>query len=229
MGDAALSCPRPSVAIVPTLPDLIAYRGRMRGNDAERVHAETVAEWRSWLERHHGRETGAWLVSWKATVGRPRMTYEEAVVEALAYGWIDGQASTLDAERSMQWFAPRRRGSGWSRPNKDRVARLEREGRMTEAGRLVIERARADGTWTLFDDAENLVVPEDLDAAFGAHPGSREQWDAFPPSARKAILGWIALAKTAATRERRVVRTAEAAAVGERANQWRPKDQSSST
>ena len=192
---------------------------------AELVHAETVAEWRAWLERHHARETGAWLVSWKSSTARPRMTYEEAVLEALAYGWIDGQAKTLDAERSMQWFAPRRRGSGWSRPNKERIVRLEREGRMTDAGRRVIERARVDGSWTLLDDAENLVVADDLAAAFAAHPGSREHWDAFPPSARRAILGWIALAKTAGTRERRVIRTAEAAAVGQRANEWRPKDE----
>jgi uncharacterized protein YdeI (YjbR/CyaY-like superfamily) len=95
---------------------------------------------------------------------------------------------------------------------------------MTEAGRRVIERAKADGTWTMLDDAENLVVADDLAAAFAAHPGSREEWDAFPPSARRAILGWIAQAKTAGTRGRRVTRTAEAAAVGQRANEWRPKD-----
>jgi uncharacterized protein YdeI (YjbR/CyaY-like superfamily) len=191
---------------------------------AELVHAETVTEWRSWLERHHERETGAWLVSWKTSTGRPRMTYEESVLEALAFGWIDGQANTLDADRSMQWFAPRRAGSGWSRPNKERIERLEREGRMTDAGRRVIERAKLDGSWSLLDDADNLVVPTDLDDAFARRPGAREQWDAFPPSARRAILGWIALAKTDATRARRVQHTAEAAQSGERANQWRPKD-----
>ena len=193
---------------------------------AELVHAESRDEWRAWLERHHGRDVGAWLVSWKTATGRPRITYEESVLEALTVGWIDGQAKTLDAERSKQWFAPRRAGSGWSRPNKERVARLEREGRMTDAGRRVIERAKADGSWTLLDDAENLVVPADLADAFAAHPGSRDESEAFPPSARRAILGWIAMAKTEGTRARRVERTAEAAEVGERANEWRPKDDS---
>lgn len=191
---------------------------------AEQVHATTAAEWRAWLERHHDRETGVWLVSWKTATGRPRMSYEESVEEALAFGWVDSKASTLDDERSMLWFAPRRSGSGWSRPNKERVERLERDGRMTDAGRRVIERAKADGTWTLLDDVENLVVPDDLAAAFDARPGAVEQWEGFPRSARRGILEWIVQAKTAPTRERRIIETAEAAARGERANQWRPKD-----
>jgi uncharacterized protein YdeI (YjbR/CyaY-like superfamily) len=190
---------------------------------AEKVHAETVDEWRAWLELHHDRDVGVWLVSWKTSTGRPRMSYEASVEEALAFGWVDSKANTLDAERSMLWFAPRRPGSGWSRPNKERVARLERDGRMTDAGRRVIERAKADGSWTLLDDVENLVVPDDLAAAFDAHPGARAAWDAFPRSARRGILEWIVQAKTAPTRERRIRETAEAAARGERANQWRPK------
>ena len=190
----------------------------------EQVHAETAAEWRAWLDRHHDRETGVWLVSWKSPTGRPRMAYEESVEEALAFGWVDSKANTLDDERSMLWFAPRRSGSGWSRPNKERVERLERDGRMTDAGRRVIERAKADGSWTLLDDVENLVVPDDLAAAFDAHPGSRAQWEAFPRSAKRGILEWIVQAKTAPTRDRRVTETAEAAARGERANQWRPKE-----
>lgn len=195
---------------------------------AEQVHAETAAEWRAWLERHHERESGVWLVSWKTATGRPRMSYEESVEEALAFGWVDSKANTLDDDRSMLWFAPRRSGSGWSKPNKERVERLQRDGRMTDAGRRVIERAKADGSWTLLDDVENLVVPDDLAAALDARPGALEQWEAFPRSARRGILEWIVQAKTAPTRERRVIETAEAAARGERANQWRPKEPNSS-
>jgi uncharacterized protein YdeI (YjbR/CyaY-like superfamily) len=93
---------------------------------------------------------------------------------------------------------------------------------MEPAGRAVIEAAKADGTWTLLDDAENLVVPDDLAAAFDGHAGSREAWDAFPRSARRAILGWIVQAKRPDTRGRRVEETARMAARGERANQGRP-------
>jgi uncharacterized protein YdeI (YjbR/CyaY-like superfamily) len=190
--------------------------------DEERVHAKTREEWRRWLEQHHGRARGAWLVSWKSHTGRPSVAYEEAVEEALCFGWIDGQAATLDGDRRLQWFAPRKQGSGWARSNKERVERLERDGRMTDAGRRVIEAAKADGSWTRLGDVENLVVPDDLAAAFDAHPGSRERWEAFPRSARRALLEWIVTAKREETRRKRVDETATAAARGERANE-RPR------
>ena len=93
-------------------------------NDREQVHAETVADWRAWLAAHHERPDGIWLVSWKASTGRPRMAYEASVEEALAFGWIDSKARTLDDERSAIWMSPRKPGSGWARPNKRRIERL---------------------------------------------------------------------------------------------------------
>ena len=189
------------------------------GDAAEHVHPESVAEWRAWLAANHARRSGVWLVAWKARSGRPRMSYEEAVEEALAWGWIDSRAGRLDEERETIWMSPRRRGSVWSRSNKERVARLEAEGRMTEAGRAAVERARADGSWTILDAVEDLHVPRDLEAALAARPGARERWEAFPPSARRALLAWIVMAKRDETRLRRVQETAEAAERGERANE----------
>src|SRR5688572_1203110 len=141
-------------------------------DDGERVHAESVAAWHAWLAANHPRTRGVWLVSWKSHTGRPRMTYEEAVIEALAWGWIDSKASRLDEDREMIWYSPRRKGSDWSRSNKERVARLEADGRMTPAGRAAIEQSQADGSWTRLDDAEDLVVSPDLAAAFAARPGA---------------------------------------------------------
>jgi uncharacterized protein YdeI (YjbR/CyaY-like superfamily) len=164
-----------------------------------------------------------WLVSFKKATGRQAFGYEEAVTEALRVGWVDSRSRALDDERTMLWFAPRAAGSGWSRPNKERIARLEREGRMAEAGLRVVERARADGSWSMLDAVEDGVVPDDLAAAFARHPGSRERWDAFPRSARRGILEWIVQARRAGTRAARVEETARLAARGERANQWRPK------
>jgi len=188
--------------------------------DREKVHAETVEQWRAWLAEHAGSSDGVWLVSWKSGTGRPRMTYDEAVTEALAWGWVDSRAGTLDAERSMLWYAPRRPGSGWSRPNKERVERLLAEGRMQPAGQAVIDAAKASGRWELLDDVEDGVVPDDLAAALAARDGARAHWDAFPRSVRRAVLEWIVQAKRAETRDRRVTDTAERAARGERANQW---------
>jgi uncharacterized protein YdeI (YjbR/CyaY-like superfamily) len=193
------------------MPDAIPH------DEREQVHVESVADWRSWLAANHAREDGVWLVSWKPATGRPRVAYEEAVEEALAFGWIDSKGRSLDDERSMQWFSPRKPGSGWARTNKERIIRLEREGRMTAAGRAVIQRAKADGSWTLLDAVEALIVPADLGAALDASPGSAAHWDAFPRSARRIMLEWVAQAKRPETRARRVAEIAEAAARGERA------------
>lgn len=184
---------------------------------AERLEATSLDDWSRWLAAHHADSTGVWLVTAKRSTGRQPFDYEAAVCEALRFGWIDSVQKTLDDARTMQWYSPRRPTSGWSRPNKVRIERLEREGRMEPAGRAAMATARANGTWTLFDDVEDLVVPADLAAAFAAHPGSREQWDAFPPSARKQMLVWIVTAKQPATRERRVTETAAKAAQGIRA------------
>lgn len=185
-------------------------------------HAERRDEWRAWLHVNAATAPGVWLVTWRKPAGKPILDYEDAVEEALAFGWIDSKANRIDDERTRLLMTPRRSGSGWAGPNKARIARLDAAGLMTPAGRAVVEKARADGSWSLLDDVERLVVPADLAAAFDAHPGSRAQWDAFPPSARKAILTWIVMAKRPATRAARVEQTAARAANGERANEPLP-------
>lgn len=123
----------------------------------------------------------------------------------------------------MLWFAPRKRGSGWSRPNKERVERLIAQGRMTAAGLAKIEAAQADGSWTLLDPVENLEVPADLAAEFDKYPAARANFDAFPRSAKRGILEWIVQAKRPDTRANRVAETARLAQENERANQWQAK------
>jgi uncharacterized protein YdeI (YjbR/CyaY-like superfamily) len=148
-------------------------------------------------------------VSWKPRTGRLRVEYEEAVIEALAWGWIDSKAVSLDDDRGMQWFSPRRRGSDWSRSNKQRVARLEAEGRLMPAGRAAIEQAKADGSWTRLDDVEDLVVPEDLGKVLASQPGALERWEAVSRTVRRQALAEIARAKQPETRQRRVEAAAE--------------------
>ncbi|PAP77878.1 YdeI/OmpD-associated family protein [Rubrivirga marina] len=184
------------------------------------VHPESRAEWRAWLEAHHDRDEGVWLVLYKKATGKPTLTVDEYVSEAIAFGWIDSTPKKVDAERSAVWVAPRKPGSNWSRLSKQRAERMEAAGLMTEAGRAAIDRAQADGTWTILDDVEDLVVPDDLGAALDANPPARAEWDAFPPSARRGILEWIVNAKRDATRAKRIEETARLARVGKRANQW---------
>jgi len=188
--------------------------------DRERMHAESLPGWRAWLLENHDKTDGVWLVSWRSVTGKPRVTYEEAVQEALAVGWVDGPKRTIDEDRSMLWFARRKPTSAWSRLNKERIARLQDLGRLLPAGREAVAVAKANGTWTMLDDVENLVVPADLDLELAARPGARDRWDGFPRSARRAMLEWIVQARTAPTRTKRVNETAAKAACGERANQW---------
>jgi uncharacterized protein YdeI (YjbR/CyaY-like superfamily) len=191
--------------------------------EPERVHCETVQAWRAWLDAQGDRTEGVWLIGWKKVSGKPAMTYDESVRHALCFGWVDSKTGSLDGERSMLWFAPRRKGSGWSRTNKVRVEELLAEGLMTPRGQAVIDAAKADGTWTMLDDVENLVIPKDLAAAFRSYPGSRKQFEAFPRSVKRGILEWIVQAKKPETRANRIADTAEKAQRGERANQWSPK------
>ena len=185
------------------------------------VHPVTPEAWRAWLQEHHERATGVWLVSFKQATGRPRVTYEAAVEEALCFGWVDSKPRKLDDERTMLYFAPRRPGSGWSRPNKERIARLEAAGRMAPAGAAKVAAARRDGSWEMLDAVEALEVPDDLVAALAGVADAARQFAAFPRSAKRGILEWIAQAKTEATRRRRVEETARLAGQGVRANQWR--------
>ena len=184
-------------------------------------HPKTRAEWRSWLAENHAREEGVWFVSYKKATGKPRVEYEESVEEALCFGWIDSKANTLDGERSMLWFSPRKPRTGWSRPNKERIERLLAAGLMQPAGLAKIEQAKADGSWNALDAVEALEVPPDLQAALASYPAAAANFEAFPRSAKRAILEWISTAKRPETRAARVSETARLANENVRANQGR--------
>jgi uncharacterized protein YdeI (YjbR/CyaY-like superfamily) len=185
-------------------------------DDAEQFEPASLAEWSAWLATHHADIPGVWLVTHKQSSGRAAFTYEEAVVEALRWGWVDSTQRPVDELRSMIWYAARRPGSVWTRRNKQRVAALEEAGRMEPAGAAAVEAARTSGMWTLMDEVEDLVVPEDLTRALADRPGARGHWESFPPSTRKQALAWIVLAKRAETRAARVTEVAERSSRGER-------------
>ncbi len=180
-------------------------------------HAETRAQWRSWLQAHHSSERGVWLCSWRSAAGRPACPYPEVVEEALCFGWIDSTVNKLDDERGLQLLTPRKAKSSWTRLNRRRVAEMEAAGLMTDAGRRAVATAQANGWWTLADPVEDLIEPPDLVAALDAEPAARAEWDRFPPSARKQMLWWIVSAGKPDTRSRRIATIAQEAAAGRRA------------
>lgn len=190
--------------------------------DAEQVQVESREAWRAWLEAHHTQPNGIWLVTFKKHQKDKYVSYEAIVEEALCFGWVDSTANRLDEDRSMLWLSPRKPGSGWSKPNKERIERMIAEGRMAPAGLEKIDAAKADGSWTRLDAVEALEIPPDLETALAAYPHARGHFDAFPRSVKRAILEWIVQAKRPETRAKRVEETARLAEENVRANQWRP-------
>ena len=151
------------------------------------MQAEDRATWRAWLEANHATSRGAWLVTWRRGHG-PVLDYEDAVEEALCFGWIDSTAGRVDEHRSKLYFAPRRRGSGWAATNKARVERLLAAGRIAPAGLAAIERAKADGSWTRLDASHPLRVSRDLPAVVKGLPRCAAALRRVPASTRRAIL-----------------------------------------
>ena len=153
----------------------------------------------------------------RARSGHAGLDYEAAVEEALCVGWVDSTGGRFDDDRGKLYFAPRKPRSVWAASNKARVERLVREGRMLPAGLAAIERAKSNGSWEVLDSVERLEVPPDLAAALAGPAGAAANFDGFPPSARRQLLGWIATARRSETRAARVARVAAAAARNERA------------
>lgn len=172
--------------------------------------------WRAWLERSHASVQGVWLVSRrKADAGS--LDYDAVVEEALCFGWVDSREQPADDGRLMRLLTPRKAGSAWARSNKERIARLEGAGLLTEAGRSIVERAKADGSWSRYDSAEALEVPPDLESALEAVQPAAQNFGAFSDAAKRSILRWLLDAKRPETRARRIEETVRLAARNERA------------
>ncbi len=182
------------------------------------VHAETPAEWRTWLEENHDDTNGVWLVSWKKAAGRPFIPYPDSVDEALCFGWVDSRPNRLDDERAMRLFTPRNVKSPWSRINKGKVERLTAEGRMAPAGLRAVEAAKENGAWDIYDEVEDLVIPHDLASALAEDPEADACFQRFPGSSRKNILWWIKSARKPETRSQRVSETVRLARENRMAN-----------
>jgi len=161
--------------------------------------------WRAWLAEHHTDPSGVWLVLHKKGGDVTALTYVQAVEEALCFGWIDGQARRRDEHSSFQRMTPRRPRSAWSAVNVARVARLEQEGRMQDAGRAQVAAAQADGRWAAaYPGPATIEVPDDLTTALDAVPAARAWFDVLTSGNRFAVLYRINDAKRPETRARRI-------------------------
>ena len=187
-------------------------------DEFEDFHPLSRREWREWLAENHDKLGGVWFIYYKKASGQPRLTYDEAVEEALCFGWIDSVPRKFDEERSKLLFTPRKPKSVWSRLNKERIEKLIADASMTEIGLAKIEAAKKDGSWNALDASDNLEMPPDLAKAFAANEKARANFEAFTDSIKRSILSWIFAAKRAETRAARIEKTVLMAARGKRAN-----------
>ncbi len=184
----------------------------MNNNQLPQYYARDRKEWRIWLEKNAATSPGVWLIYYKQQSGQPRVSYEEAVEEALCFGWIDSRPNAIDDERYMQLFSPRKAKSPWSKINKERVEKLIDQGLMTEAGYKTIEAAKQNGFWSIYDAIEAQTMPEDFVQALEDNPTARQNFEAFSDSSKKQLLWHITSAKRPETRAKRIGQVVEAAA-----------------
>jgi uncharacterized protein YdeI (YjbR/CyaY-like superfamily) len=194
---------------------------KFRDDGLEIVFAENREAWRAWLQQHHQEDRSIWLVIYHKKSDQPSVTYDEAVDEALCFGWIDSKPNKRDEESYFQLFSRRNPNSNWSAVNKEKIQKLLSEGRMAEAGLQMIEIAKENGTWNALDEVEQLIIPTDLDEEFSLYEQAAQHFDAFPRSVKRGILEWIFNAKRSETRKKRIAETARLAEKNIRANQYR--------
>jgi uncharacterized protein YdeI (YjbR/CyaY-like superfamily) len=181
----------------------------------EQVEVTSAAELSTWLEAHHTQHESIWLVTYKKHTGARYVSRQQVLDELLCFGWIDGITRKFDDDRTMQLVSPRR-VQHWAKSYKDRAARLIQEGRMHPAGLQAIEESKRQGLWDVMNDVDALVLPDDLAAVLATRPPAAEHFAASATSYRRNVLRWIALAKTAATRAKRIEQTAVHAARNEK-------------
>lgn len=177
--------------------------------DADDYCPQNKKDWRKWLELNHNKKEGVWLIFYKTKSPNHNLSWSESVDEALCFGWIDSTKRKIDDEKYKQYFSKRKAISNWSKINKDKVKNLIDQGLMSEAGYKSIEIAKENGSWTILDAVEALVVPEDLKKALANVKGAMEYFDSLSKSDKKFLLYRIVSAKRSETRQKRIAEVVE--------------------
>lgn len=167
--------------------------------DLERVECGSAGEWRRWLEKHHRSSAGIWLVFFKGRSRAASIPYEEAVREALCFGWIDSLVKRLDEKRYLRKFTPRQPESKWSDINRRRWTELQAAGRLSPAGRAMPPTSNRYAA-----RPEVPELPAYIEKAFRSEPAAWRFFQSLAPTYRRHFVGWIHTAKRPETRERRI-------------------------
>jgi len=188
--------------------------------ETEVFYPKNISEWRKWLQKNHVIKQSVWLVFYKKSSGQASLTWSEAVDEALCFGWIDSKKVSIDHEKFHQFFSKRKARSIWSKINKEKIEKLSSEGRMTQAGLAVIDIAKKNGSWTLYEEVEALIVPKDLEKALKSKANALDNFLSFSKSSRKGMLYWLISAKRPETRQKRMDEIVELAEFGKKPSQF---------
>ncbi len=192
-------------------------RGTSNANELPVKSFKTAIQWRQWLDKNHGKARGIWIKIYKKDSGVPSVDRGAALMEALCYGWIDGQAVGKDEQSYLQKYTPRRKGSIWSKRNIEYVTSLEREGRMKPAGLKQVELAKANGQWDrAYDSPRNMKIPEDFLARLARNRKAKTFFETLNKTNTFAISWRLQTAKKPETRERRMKAIIEMLARGEK-------------
>ena len=188
--------------------------------EIETFYPRSRQEWREWLQVNHDKKKSVWLIYYKKKSNTPTVLYSEAVDEALCFGWIDSKAKPIDEHTFMQFFSRRKEKSVWSKINKEKIERLIEQGLMTLAGFDIIEKAKKNGSWTILDEAEALIIPDDLEKEFQKSPNAKQYFLSLSRSDKRNILQWLVLAKREETREKRITEIVELASMNKKPKQF---------
>ncbi len=172
------------------------------------MYFDSSADFRDWLQDSHAARDELWVGYWKKATGRPSMTWEESVDEALCFGWIDGIRKRVDDDAYTIRFTPRRPGSIWSQRNIKRYAALAAAGRIEPAGKDAFSRGKAKNSGT------SSTLPDEYLERLRSRPAAWADWQSRPPGYRRLVAGWITSARRETTRERRLVALIEDSAAG---------------
>lgn len=176
----------------------------MSKQEIEHFYPKTKQHWRKWLAKNHIRKDAVWLIHYKQHAGKPTIGWSDAVDEALCFGWIDSKGITIDDISFKQYYCKRKPKSTWSKVNKEKLKKLIAANKMTDAGLACIEIAKQNGSWTILDEVEELIIPKDLSKAFRSNKGSKKYFLSLSKSKRKSLLQWIVLARQPQTRQKRI-------------------------
>jgi uncharacterized protein YdeI (YjbR/CyaY-like superfamily) len=174
----------------------------------EEVYVSNRADWRAWLMENHAAKKEVWLIYYKRHTSKPSISYDDSVEEALCFGWVDSIIMRIDDEKFARKFTPRTGRSRWSGANRERVEKMIREGKMTEAGLARVKKAKDNGEW--FETPisarykRELLIPTYLRDALAVNRKASDNFNRLAESYKRNFVGWIDSAKKEETRRKRL-------------------------